>query len=268
MKNSKKKNKSQTIEHKILEEIAVQVVGISKSFPSVVQRHDNLRAYFWDLFSKKDEDYKKSNERFFALQDISFSVKKGEFFAIIGKNGSGKSTLLKIIAGVYEPDNGNVAVDGSLIPFLELGVGFNPMLTARENVYLNGVILGLTKKDIDKLYDEIFDFAELREFENLELKKFSSGMQVRLAFAVAIHAKGDIYLMDEVFAVGDIGFQEKALKVIENMIKEGKTFIYVGHGMETIRKYATNVLYIKDHKLEGIGMDMIDKYQTDMTTTQ
>lgn len=248
--------------------VAIKLEKISKTFPALLQRHDNIRAYFWDFLGPKKEDDEQDkelkNKRFTALEDISFEVHEGEFFGIIGKNGSGKSTLLKIIAGIYEPDSGTVDVNGNIIPFLELGVGFNPNLTARENVYLNGVILGMTKKEIDAKYNEIFEFAEIKEFENLQLKKFSSGMQVRLAFAVAIQAKGDIYLLDEVFAVGDIGFQQKALAVIEKMISEGKTIIYVGHGMETMKKYATNILYIKDHKVEGIGMDMIEKYEADM----
>lgn len=249
-----------------MSEIAIKVNNISKSFPALQQRHDNIRAYFWDVFKKKTPEEKRAKkERFWALKDISFEVKKGEFYGIIGKNGSGKSTLLKIIAGVYEPDTGGVEVNGRIIPFLELGVGFNPNLTARENVYLNGIIMGMTKKEVDEKYEEIFEFAELKEFENLQLKKFSSGMQVRLAFAVAAQARGDIYLLDEVFAVGDIGFQQKALKVIDDMIKEGKTFIYVGHGMETMKKYASNILYIKDHVVEGMGLEMIDRYVADIT---
>jgi ABC-2 type transport system ATP-binding protein len=251
-----------------MSEIAIKVKNITKTFPALQQRHDNIRAYVWDIFRKKTEEEKESHsKRFVALENISFEVKKGEFFGIIGKNGSGKSTLLKIIAGIYEPDHGGVEVNGKIIPFLELGVGFNPNLTARENVYLNGIIMGMTRAEVDEKYDEIFEFAELREFENLQLKKFSSGMQVRLAFAVAAQAKGDIYLLDEVFAVGDIGFQQKALAVIEKMIGEGKTFIYVGHGMDTMKKYATNVLYIKDHRVEGMGVEMVDRYQDEMTNS-
>lgn len=246
--------------------IALKVNNISKSFPRLRFRHDNFRGYFWELFRKRTAVEKAlAKERFWALKNISFEVQKGEFFGIIGKNGSGKSTLLKIIAGIYEPDSGSIEINGRIIPFLELGVGFHPQLTARENVYLNGIIMGMTKKEVDEKYDEIFEFAELKEFENLQLKNFSSGMQVRLAFAVAAQAKGDIYLLDEVFAVGDIGFQQKALKVIENMIAGGKTFIYVGHGMDTIKKYATSVLYIKDHVIEGVGMEMVDKYIKDIT---
>lgn len=245
-------------------EIVLKVTNISKYFPQIRFKHDNLRSYFWDIFKKRTEEEKKSkNEKFCALQNISFEVKRGEFFGIIGKNGAGKSTLLKIIAGVYQPDTGTIEHKGKIIPFLELGVGFNYNLTARENVFLNGVILGMTIKEVNENLEEIFEFAELKGFENLELKKYSSGMVVRLAFSIAAKAKGDIYLLDEVFAVGDIGFQKKALKKIEDMIKEQKTFIYVGHSMDTMRKYATNVLYLKDKKVEGIGLNMIDKYIKD-----
>jgi ABC-2 type transport system ATP-binding protein len=249
-----------------MQDAVLKVENVSKSFPALTQRHDSLRSYFWDLFRRKSKEEKAlKSERFWALRDINFEVRQGDFFGIIGKNGSGKSTLLKIMAGVYEPDTGGVGVQGKVIPFLELGVGFNPNLTAKENVFLNGVIMGMTRKEIEAKYDEIFEFAELREFENLKLKKFSSGMMVRLAFAVAIQAQGDIYLLDEVFAVGDIGFQQKALAVIERMISEGKTMIYVGHGMDTMQKYATNILYIKDHKIEGMGKEMIDRYIKDIT---
>jgi ABC-type polysaccharide/polyol phosphate transport system ATPase subunit len=247
--------------------VVLKAVNISKSFPALRPKHDQLRAYFWNIFSLRatKEERALSKQRFWALEDINFEVKKGHFFSIIGKNGAGKSTLLKIIAGIYEPDTGYIQTQGHIIPFLELGVGFNPQLTARENIYLNGIIMGMTKKEIDEKYEEILEFAELKEFEYVPLKNFSSGMQVRLAFAVASQAQGDIYLLDEVFAVGDISFQKKALKVIEGMIAQGKTFIYVGHSMETVRKYSTNVLYLKDHKVAGIGRNMIDKYISDMT---
>lgn len=243
-----------------MSEIALKVENVSKSFRINHVNYSGIRNYFFEMFETK----KKPNT-FNALENISFEVKKGEFFSIIGKNGSGKSTLLKIIAGIYQPDSGSVHVEGKLIPFLELGVGFNPELTARENVYLNGIILGLTRKQINNIYDEILDFAEVREFEDLQLKNFSSGMMVRLAFSVAIQAKGDIYLLDEVFAVGDIGFQKKSLKVIEQMIKDSKTIIFVGHDMSRVEKYSSNVLYIKDHKVEKIGLDAIADYYFDIT---
>jgi ABC-2 type transport system ATP-binding protein len=238
-----------------MSDIALKVNNVSKSFKIYHQQYSGFRDYFWNLFKPKQKP-----TLFHALQDISFEVKKGEFYGIIGRNGSGKSTLLKIIAGIYQPDTGSVDVSGRLIPFLELGVGFNPQLTARENVFLNGIILGMTRREVEDKYDEIIDFAEVREFQDMPLKTFSSGMQVRLAFAIAIQAKGDIYLLDEVFAVGDAGFQQKSLKVIEDMMQQGKTIIFVTHDMSSIRKYASNVLFIKDHKVEHIGMEGVDMY--------
>lgn len=247
-------------------EVVLKVENVSKYFPRLRFRHDNLRSYFWDLLKKiPPEEKYMQQEKFCALQNINFEVKKGEFFGIIGKNGAGKSTLLKIIAGVYLPDTGRIHHIGKIIPFLELGVGFNYNLTARENVFLNGVILGMTIKEINENIEEIFDFAELTGFEELELKKYSSGMVVRLAFSIAAKAEGDIYLLDEVFSVGDIGFQKKALKKIEEMIMQKKTFIYVGHSMDVMRKYATNVLYLKDKTIKGIGLEMIDEYIKDQS---
>lgn len=247
-----------------MSEIAVKVENISKSFKIAHENHEKLREYFVNLFKEK-----KPPTVFTALEGISFTVNKGDFFGIIGKNGSGKSTLLKIIAGIYQPDAGGVTVNGKLIPFLELGVGFNPELTARENVYLNGIILGMTRKEVEAKYDEILDFAEVREFEDMPLKTFSSGMQVRLAFSIAIQAKGDIYLLDEVFAVGDIGFQQKSLKVIEDMIHEGKTFIFVGHDLRAMEKYANKILYISNHRAE-VSEDvekMLKEYTDSMNVT-
>ncbi len=256
--------------------IALKINNVTKKFARSKLKYQTFREYFWNLPSTIYQGIKntthftknKDNENeFTVLENISFEVKKGEFVSIIGKNGSGKSTLLKIIAGIYIPDDGNIEIYGKIIPFLELGVGFNPELTAKENVYLNGIVLGLTKKEVDQFYDQIIDFAEVREFENMKLKYFSSGMQVRLAFSVAIHAKGDIYLLDEVFAVGDMNFQKKALDAIHKIIKSGKTIIYVGHGMDTVRKYSSNVIYLKNKKIEAIGLNAIDKYINDQSSS-
>ena len=157
------------------------------------------------------------------LKDISFEVEKGDFFGILGRNGSGKSTLLKIISQIYEPEHGSVTVNGKLVSFIELGVGFNPELTGRENVYLNGALLGFSREEIDEMYDDIVDFAELKEFMNQKLKNYSSGMQVRLAFSVAIKAQGDVLILDEVLAVGDEAFQHKCNDYFLDRKKSGKT---------------------------------------------
>lgn len=228
--------------------LALKVENVSKSFKINHEKHERLRDYFINLFN-----IKSNVTNFQALKGIDFDVKKGEFVGIIGRNGSGKSTLLKIIAGIYLPDTGKVEVDGHLIPFLELGVGFNMNLTARENVFLNGIILGMTRKEVQKKYDEIIDFAGVKEFEDMQLKRFSSGMQVRLAFSIAVQAPGDIYLLDEVFAVGDIGFQEKSLKVIEQMIADKKTIIFVTHDLKSIEDYCDRCIVIDNHEIAFSG---------------
>ncbi len=183
--------------------IAVKVEHVSKSFKLPTESSQSLRTTLVNLF-KGIKGYVEYN----VLQDISFEVEKGTF-GIVGRNGSGKSTLLKILSQIYVPERGTVAVDGKLVSFIELGVGFNPELTGKENVYLNGAMLGFTAEEIDAMYDDIVEFAELSEFMNQKLKNYSSGMQVRLAFSVAIKAQGDILILDEVLAVGDEAFQRK-----------------------------------------------------------
>ena len=195
------------------EDIALEVKDVYKDFLLPHERKNSIKEYVLH-FSKP------SYEKQHALKDISFKVKRGEFFGIVGRNGSGKSTLLKIIGGIYQPSKGSVQVNGSLTPFVELGIGFNPELSGRDNVYLNGAILGLTKKEIQAKYDEIVKFAELENFMDQKLKNYSSGMSVRLAFSIAIQAHNDILLIDEVLAVGDERFQRKSLEVFEQIKKE------------------------------------------------
>lgn len=190
---------------------------------------------------------------FTPLNNISFTVNEGDFFGIVGKNGSGKSTLLKTIAGIYEPNSGSIKVNGSLVPFIELGVGFNPELTGRENVFLNGALLGFSRKEISAMYNEIVDFAELSEFMDERLKNYSSGMQVRLAFSIAIKAKGDILLLDEVLAVGDAAFQQKCFDYFEQLKKEKKTIIIVTHDMNAVKRFCNRALIIRDGVIEKIG---------------
>ena len=198
---------------------------------------------------------------FTAVNNLSFEVKKGEFFSVIGPNGAGKSTLLKLISGIYVPTQGNILVDGKLVPFLELGVGFNPDLSARENVYLNGIILGLTKKEVDEHVDHIFDFAELKDFQDLSIKKFSSGTQVRLAFSIAIQVKSDILILDEVLAVGDGEFQKKCFAYFDEIVGK-KTILFVSHGLASVKKYSDRVLWLKEDKTYEIGdpSEMVEKY--------
>ena len=227
-------------------EVVVSVKDVSKSFRLPTESSNSLRT---TLVNRKKgiKGYKEQE----VLKNISFDVEKGDFFGIVGRNGSGKSTLLKIISQIYVPEQGNVTIDGKLVSFIELGVGFNPELTGRENVYLNGALLGFSTKEIDDMYDDIVDFAELHEFMNQKLKNYSSGMQVRLAFSVAIQAKSDILVLDEILAVGDEAFQRKSREFFEEAKQdENKTIILVTHDMGAVQRYCNKVIYIKDGEVE------------------
>lgn len=226
---------------------AIKVSDVSKSFVIPHEPINSVRGAFVNIF------HAKTYETFNALDGVSFDVARGEFFGIIGRNGSGKSTLLKILAGIYPPDSGKVTVNGAISPFLELGVGFNPELSGRDNVYLNGTVLGLRKKEIDAKFDEIVAFAELERFIDQKLKNYSSGMQVRLAFSVAIHTNRDILLMDEVLAVGDAAFQEKCRAVFLRLKSEGKTIVLVTHGMGQVEEFCDRVAVIHQGRLAYIG---------------
>lgn len=205
---------------------------------------------------------KKGYRVFTPLNGISFTVNEGDFFGIVGKNGSGKSTLLKTLAGIYTPQKGNVHINGSLVPFIELGVGFNPELSGRENVYLNGALLGFSHQEVALMYDDIVDFAELHDFMEERLKNYSSGMQVRLAFSIAIKAKGDILLLDEVLAVGDEAFQRKCYAYFDELKRTNKTVILVTHDMGAVQRFCTKALFLNDGYVEAIGKpdDIANQY--------
>lgn len=226
--------------------IAVKVEHVSKHFRLPTESSSSLRTTMVNYF-KGIKGYREQQ----VLKDISFEVEKGDFFGIVGRNGSGKSTLLKIISQIYVPEKGSVTIDGKLVSFIELGVGFNPELTGRENVYLNGALLGFSTEEINEMYDDIVEFAELSEFMNQKLKNYSSGMQVRLAFSVAIQAKSDILVLDEILAVGDEAFQRKSREFFEEIRQDkSKTVILVTHDMSAVQRYCNKVIYIKDGKLE------------------
>jgi ABC-2 type transport system ATP-binding protein len=197
------------------------------------------------------------------IKNLSFEVEKGDFYGIVGRNGSGKSTLLKLLAGIYFPDKGKIEVNGSLVPFIELGVGFNPELSGRENVYLNCALLGFNRSQTDKMYNEIVDFAELHEFMEQKLKNYSSGMQVRLAFSVAIMAQGDILILDEILAVGDETFQQKCFSYFAKLKKEKKTVILVTHSMGSVQDFCNKVLLIDKSGIieEGNAAEISRKYR-------
>lgn len=229
------------------DEKVVEIKNVSKGFNISSDKKFSFRQIFTDPFSKIE------TKEFKALDRVSFDIEKGEFLGIIGRNGGGKSTLLKMLAGIYDPDMGEVIVRGNIVPFLELGVGFNPELTARENIYLNGTILGLTRKQINSKFDEIVDFAEINEFIEMPLKNFSSGMTVRLAFSIAINVKGDVYLVDEVLAVGDAVFQQKCFDIFNEFKRDKKTVILVTHDLNLVQKYCDRAILINEHKVEKDG---------------
>lgn len=240
--------------------IAVKVEHVSKYFRLPTESTKSLRTALVNRF-KGIKGYKEQH----VLKDINFEVEEGDFFGIVGRNGSGKSTLLKIISQIYVPEKGKVTVDGKLVSFIELGVGFNPELTGRENVYLNGAMLGFTTQEIDAMYDDIVDFAELREFMNQKLKNYSSGMQVRLAFSVAIKAQGDILILDEVLAVGDEAFQRKCNDYFLERKKSGKTTILVTHDMGAVKKYCNKAVLIEHGLVKAYGdpFDVANQYSFD-----
>ncbi|MDX9856074.1 MAG: ABC transporter ATP-binding protein [Candidatus Moranbacteria bacterium] len=230
------------------EEVAISVQNVSKTFRIPHEKVTSLRSAAVGVFSRK-----RGYEEFKALDDVSFEVKKGEFFGIIGRNGSGKSTLLKILAGIYQADKGKVKINGRISPFLELGIGFNPELSGRDNIYLNATVLGLTKKQIDEKFNDIVEFSELERFIDQKLKNYSSGMQVRLAFSVSIHANREILLMDEVLAVGDNNFQSKCLTEFNKYKDMGRTVILVTHSIETVQRYCDRALLLRNGRIERIG---------------
>ena len=241
-------------------QIAVKVDHVSKYFKLPTEATNSLRTALVNHF-KGIKGYKEQH----VLKDISFEVEKGDFFGILGRNGSGKSTLLKIISEIYVPEKGTVTIDGKLVSFIELGVGFNPELTGRENVYMNGAMLGFSTAEIDAMYDDIVDFAELHDFMNQKLKNYSSGMQVRLAFSVAIKAQGDILILDEVLAVGDEAFQRKCNDYFQERKKSGKTTILVTHDMGAVKKYCNKAVLIENGLVKAIGdpFDVSDQYSFD-----
>lgn len=243
---------------------AVLVKDLHKEFLLPQHKYTSIKERLIHFGKKNVNKHQK------VLDGISFEVDKGDFFGIVGRNGSGKSTLLKILAGVYTPTSGEVQINGSLTPFIELGVGFNPELTGRENIFLNGALLGFSRKEMEAMYDEIVEFAELGEFMDQKLKNYSSGMQVRLAFSIAIKAHNDILIFDEVLAVGDEAFQRKCNDYF-NKIKKDKnqTVILVTHSMEAVRRYCNKAILLMDGQITNSGTpdEVADAYSMQFINT-
>jgi len=236
--------------------LAVEAIGVSKTFALPHEQRSTLKEHF--LHPLRRTTY----ERHDAVVDVSFKVPHGEMFGIIGLNGSGKSTLLKIIAGIYRQDTGTVRLNGKLSPFIELGVGFNPDLTGRDNIRINSTLLGLSRKELDERFDSILEFAELERFVDQKLKNYSSGMQVRLAYSIAIQVTFDILLLDEVLAVGDQDFQEKCFDTFRSMRAEGKTVILVSHDLKSVGDYCDRVLLLEQGVVKAMGpaAEVIEDY--------
>ncbi len=231
-----------------MNENAIQVDQVSMHFNLMIERVDSVKEYLLKLMKGK-----LLYNDFIALDKVSFNVKRGEIVGLVGLNGAGKSTLLKIIAGVLKPTSGKVITTGTIAPLIEVGAGFDPELTARENVYLNGAILGYTKAFMDSKFNEIISFAELEHFVDVPVKNFSSGMYARLGFSIATMVQPEILIVDEVLSVGDYQFQEKCERRIKNMISNGVTIILVSHSLNMIKRLCTKVIWLEHGKIQDIG---------------
>ncbi len=242
-----------------MEDIAIKVEDVIKEFKLPHEKTTSVKSAVINFYKRRTFEHQK------VLNDISFEIKKGEFFGIVGRNGSGKSTLLKLLAGIYTPNEGNIQVKGSLTPFIELGVGFNHELTGRENVFLNGALLGFNRKQMNAMYDDIVEFAELERFMDQKLKNYSSGMQVRLAFSIAIRADSDILLLDEVLAVGDAIFQQKCFNYFKELKKNKKTVILVSHDSNALREYCDKGILLEKGHIKAHGdIDKVVNEYTDI----
>lgn len=233
--------------------IAIKIKNLTKDFK--IPLDNSLKSHFISFGKAKYKEFR-------ALNNVNFELEKGDWLGVIGRNGSGKTTLLRIIAGIYLPTEGEVAKRGK-VAMVSLGTGFNPNLPARDNIYLNGTMLGMTKKEIDKKYNEILDFAEVREFENVKIKNFSSGMKSKLGFAIAIQARADIYLLDEFSSVGDFAFKKKCERFYKKMKKNKKTVLYVTHSMQNIKDHCNKVMWMEKGKVKDFGdnsSEIIEEY--------
>lgn len=237
----------------------IELKKVSMKFDLGIEKSFSMKEAFINFFSFKK---KKKKEYFYALKDVSFKVNKGEVIGLVGSNGAGKSTLLKVVSGVMKPSKGKVIVKGVISPMIELGAGFDAELTARENIYLNGAVLGYSKKFIDAKFNEIVEFSELEEFLDVPVKNFSSGMTAKLAFSIATVVDPEILIVDEILSVGDIKFQEKSKNKMMELIKGGTTVLYVSHSLESIKDLCTRVIWLEHGEIVKIGNteEICDEY--------
>ena len=240
----------------------IELENISMRFNLGIEKDFSIKQAFVNFFSFKKRKKDKKNETFWALNDVSLKVKKGEVVGLIGSNGAGKSTLLKVVSGVMKPTKGKVTVNGDISPMIELGAGFDMNLTAGENIYLNGAILGYSKKFLIEKFDEIVEFSELREFLDVPVKNFSSGMIAKLAFSIATIVNPQILIVDEILSVGDIKFQEKSKNKMMEMITGGTTVLYVSHSIDSIKSLCTKVVWLEHGKIIKMGdpKEICDEY--------
>lgn len=244
--------------HIMENDVVVSVQNVDMAFNLNKEKVDNLKEYFIKLVTHKLE-YRK----FYGLKDVSFEVKKGEHLAILGLNGAGKSTLLKTIVGVYKPSSGHVETKGVIAPLLELGAGFDPNYSGRENIYLYGAIMGYDRAFIDKKYDEIVEFSELGNFIEVPVKNYSSGMKARLGFSIATAVEPDILILDEVLSVGDAGFRRKSLAKVKSLFETGVTVLFVSHNIEQVKSICDKAILLEHGKIiaQGDVADVIPVYE-------
>ena len=228
--------------------VVLKVDHVAKMFRLPTEQATGLKMAFLN-WTKGIKGYTEQH----VLRDINFEVRQGDFFGIVGRNGSGKSTLLKIISQIYTPEQGSVTVKGKLVPFIELGVGFNPELTGRENVYLNGALLGFTRTQIDAMYDDIVEFAELEDFMDQKLKNYSSGMKARLGFSIATVVRPDILILDEVLSVGDAKFRKKSEKKLVDMMDTGVTVLFVSHNLDQVKRICNKAMILEHGEMKAFG---------------
>ncbi len=240
----------------------IKLDNVSMKFNLGIEKEFSIKQAFVNMFSAKSRQMMKKKEEFWALKNISFDVKKGEVIGLIGSNGAGKSTMLKIVSGVMKPTSGKVTVNGVISPMIELGAGFDPELTARENIFLNGAILGYSKKFLEEKFDEIVEFSELKDFLDVPVRNFSSGMTAKLAFSIATVVNPEILIVDEILSVGDIKFQEKSKNKMLEMIKGGTTVLYVSHSLQSIKDLCDKVVWIEHGKMIKMGKtkEVCDEY--------